>query len=189
MRSPKQSSAEMRTRSLFIALLAFAGIFGSSADQTHSVAAAAAVAGEAPTDQQHKDLLERYLQAISEQDGAETAVVGASEGNETCFAGWDTSCQDNPSFLSVMGASCRMHQGFDCTMLHAIGYDEHEVYDVIHNCPCSCEVPCGQWTVTPSAAPSTSPSSTPSASPRCGTLFQKRLISSALLCLVSKTNV
>ena len=142
MRSLKQSSAEMRTRSLFMALLAFAGIF-------------VAAAGEAPEDQQQKGLIERYLQAIS-----------ANEENGTCFSG----CVDNPMFQSVMGASCGMHQGFDCTMLHAIGYSEQEVYDVINNCPCACKVPCGQWTFTPSAAPSSSPSSTPSASPRCGTL-------------------
>ncbi len=160
-----------RRRNLVI-VLAFAGVFGGSADHSHSVVAAVAAAEKEATSeqQQHKDLIERYLQAISEQDGSgAAAVAGASEENESCFDGWDASCQDDPSFLSVMGASCRLHLPFDCTMLHAIGYSEQEVYDVINNCPCACKVPCGQWTFTPSAEPSSSPSSTPSASPRCGT--------------------
>lgn len=159
-----------RRRNLDI-VLAFASVFGGSADHSHSVVAVvAAEEEEATAEHQHKDLIERYLQAISEQDdpGA-AAVVGVSEENESCFAGWDASCQDNPSFRSVMGASCRTHIPFECTMLHAIGYNEQEVYDVINNCPCACKVPCGQWTFTPSAEPSSSPSSTPSASPRCGT--------------------
>ena len=158
MISPLVFSTKMRAlkrRRNLVIVLAFAGVFGSSATAEQ---------------QQHKDLIERYLQAISEQDGSgAAAVVGASEENESCFAGWDTSCQDHPSFLSAMGASCRMHHRFDCTMLHAIGYSEQEVYDDINNCPCACKVPCGQWTFTPSAEPSSSPSSTPSASPRCGT--------------------
>ena len=160
-----------RRRNLVI-VLAFAGVFGGSADHSHSVVAvvAAAAEEEGPAEHQHKDLIERYLQAISEQDGSgAAAVVGVSEENESCFAGWDASCQDNPSFRSVMGASCRTHIPFECTMLHAIGYNEQEVYDVINNCPCACKVPCGQWTFTPSAEPSSSPSSTPSASPRYGT--------------------
>ena len=159
-----------RRRNLDI-VLAFASVFGGSADHSHSVVAVvAAEEEEATAEHQHKDLIERYLQAISEQDGSgAAAVVGVSEENESCFAGWDASCQDNPSFRSVMGASCRTHIPFECTMLHAIGYNEQEVYDVINNCPCACKVPCGQWTFTPSAEPSSSPSSTPSASPRCGT--------------------
>lgn len=172
-RAPLVFSTNMRSlkrRQNLVIVLAFAGVFGASADHSHSVVAVVAAAEEeGPAEHQHKDLIERYLQAISEQDGSgAAAVVGVSEENESCFAGWDASCQDNPSFLSVMGASCRTHIPFECTMLHAIGYNEQEVYDVINNCPCACKVPCGQWTFTPSAEPSSSPSSTPSASPRCG---------------------
>ena len=169
MISPLVFSTKMRAlkrRRKLVIVLAFAGVLGGSATAEQ---------------QQHKDLIERYLQAISEQDGsgAAVAVAGASEENESCFAGWNASCQDDPSFLSAMGASCRMHHRFDCTMLHAIGYSEQEVYDVINNCPCACKVPCGQWTFTPSAEPSSSPSSTPSASPRCGT-FDIYMSTSAL---------
>ena len=145
-------------RGAFLAL-ALAGIFGSSMASTLSAVA----------ENQHKELVDRYLQAIIEQDGSGGPVAPTgdiSEENHSCFAGWDASCQDNPTFLSVMGASCKMHERFDCTMLHAIGYTEKEVYDVVNNCPCACEVKCGQWTFTPSAAPSFVPSSTPTASPR-----------------------
>ena len=162
MRSAKPRSATIGRRGVFLSLV-LAGIFGSSAESSHS-----AVAENPPADQ-HKDLIDRYLQAISEQDGsggAAAPIDDGSEENQSCFAGWDASCQDNPSFLSVMGASCKMHERFDCTMLHAIGYNEQEVFDVVNNCPCACEVPCGQWTFTPSAAPSSMPTSTPSASPR-----------------------
>ena len=155
-------SDNMRWAGVILAL-ALAGIFGSS-----SASPLSAVAENTPVDH-HKDLIDRYLQAISEQDGAGGAAApmgDTSEENQSCFAGWDASCQDNPSFLSVMGASCKMHERFDCTMLHAIGYTELEVYAVVTNCPCACNVPCGQWTVTPSAAPSSMPSSTPSARPR-----------------------
>jgi len=160
MGSPKLSSGNIDRRGVALALT-LAGIFGSSA--AHSVVAA--VATKNPPAGDHKDLVDRYLQAISEQDGPGGAAT-PSEENGSCFAGWDASCQDNKSFLSAMGASCKMHEGFDCTMLHAIGYSEKEVYDVVNNCPCSCNVPCGVWTFTPSAAPSALPSSTPSASPR-----------------------
>ena len=158
-------SDNMRWAGVIIAL-ALAGIFGSSAASSLSAVAE----NTAPADH-HKDLIDRYLQAISEQDGSGGAAAAVpmgdtSEENQSCFAGWDASCQDNPSFLSVMGASCKMHERFDCTMLHAIGYTELEVYAVVTNCPCACNVPCGQWTVTPSAAPSSMPSSTPSARPR-----------------------
>ena len=149
-------------------VLAFSGvfpcIFGGSADPSVQVAvvAAAAAAEEArvPADQQHKDLKERYLQAISEADGERADVV-----NGCFFVEADTFCQESTSFVSVMGANCPMHHRFDCTLLDVIGYTEQEVYDVINNCPCACKVPCGQWTLSPSAEPSSPPSSTPSASP------------------------
>jgi len=164
MRSSKPRSDTIGRRGVFLAL-ALAGIFGSSAASSIS-----AVAENTPANH-HKDLIDRYLQAISEQDGSggTAAPIGdssTSEENQRCFAGWDASCQDNPSFLSVMGASCKMHERFDCTMLHAIGYNEQEQYDVVNNCPCACKVPCGQWTFTPSAVPSFVPSSAPSARPR-----------------------
>lgn len=162
MRSLKPRSDTIGRRGVILAL-ALAGIFGSSAASSLS-----AVAENTPADH-HKDLIDRYLQAISEQDGsggAAAPIGDTSEENESCFAGRDASCQDNPSFLSAMGASCKMHERFDCTMLHAIGYTELEVYAVVTNCPCACDVPCGQWTITPSAAPSSMPSSTPSARPR-----------------------
>ena len=163
MRSAKPRSGTIDRRGVIVAL-ALAGIFGSSAASSLSAVAE----NTAPADH-HNDLIDRYLQAISEQDGsggAAAPIGDTSEEKESCFAGWDASCQDNPSFLSVMGASCKMHERFDCTMLHAIGYTEVEVWEVVTNCPCSCEVSCGQWTITPSAAPSSMPSSTPSARPR-----------------------
>ena len=165
MRLRKQSSDEMRRRSL-INVLTFSGItciFGGSADPSVKVAVVAAAAEEAPVsaDQQRLDLVDRYLQAISEAGGGGADAVGSG----CFFDGWDTFCQDSPSFVSAMGANCPIHHRFDCTLLQVIGYTEQEVYDVINNCPCACKVPCGQWTFTPSAAPSSSPSSTPSASP------------------------
>ena len=144
----------------------FSCIFGGSADPSvQEVAVVVSAAEEAPTtytptDQKHKDLKERYLQAISEADGERADVV-----NGCYFVEANTFCRESTSFVSVMGANCAMHHRFDCTLLHVIGYTEQEVYDVINNCPCACKVPCGQWTLSPSAEPSSSPSSTPSASP------------------------
>lgn len=169
MRLRKQSSAEMMRRRSLRIILTFSNIFnfGGSADPSVQVAVATAAAAEetpVPPDQQHRDLKERYLQAISEADGERADVV-----NGCFFVEADTFCQESSSFVSVMGANCAIHHRFDCTLLNIIGYTEQEVYDVINNCPCACKVPCGQWTFTPSAEPSSSPSSRPSASPRCGT--------------------
>mmetsp|Transcript_37910 Transcript_37910/g.83272 ORF Transcript_37910/g.83272 Transcript_37910/m.83272 type:complete len:504 (-) Transcript_37910:1957-3468(-) len=117
------------------------------------------VQASSATRQSDQEARRRQLQAdTSEFDGS-------GGGKSSCFPGWDASCQDNPDFASVMGASCSMHDRFDCTMLGAIGYTEEEVYDVIVNCPCSCDIECGAWTITPSAAPSGAPSASPSASP------------------------
>ena len=111
--------------------LLFLGIFTNI---LHVVARTGTVKAS-PTHQPNQET-QRQLQAgTSEFDG--------SGGQSSCFPGWDASCQDNPDFVSVMGASCSMHDRFDCTMLGAIGYTEQEVYDVIVNCPCSCDIECG----------------------------------------------
>ena len=76
---------------------------------------------------------------------------------EACHAGWDRSCQDDPSYRSRYGLTCANHQKLDCEAFVEVGFTEYETFQLVVSCPCSCGVPCGTYTEAPSASPSSVP--------------------------------
>jgi hypothetical protein len=50
---------------------------------------------------------------------------------------------DNPDYVSPLGLKCRQHIGWDCKIFDSIGFNKDQKYDLIENCPFSCQIPCG----------------------------------------------
>ena len=82
-------------------------------------------------------------------------VHSIAEG--ACHAGWDMSCQDDPTYRSKYGLTCANHQKLDCEAFVGVGFTEYEAFQLVVSCPCSCDIPCGTYTETPSASPSSVP--------------------------------
>eukprot|EP00562_Extubocellulus_spinifer_P028175 CAMPEP_0178642996 /NCGR_PEP_ID=MMETSP0698-20121128/17477_1 /TAXON_ID=265572 /ORGANISM="Extubocellulus spinifer, Strain CCMP396" /LENGTH=327 /DNA_ID=CAMNT_0020283799 /DNA_START=69 /DNA_END=1048 /DNA_ORIENTATION=+ len=80
-----------------------------------------------------------------------------------CHDGWDPLCTDDASYVSKLSFICEQHTNVDCTSFGALGFTEEEVVELVNRCPCSCKIPCGTFTMQPTASPE--PSSVPSAHP------------------------
>ena len=69
-----------------------------------------------------------------------------STKQEACFDGWQTSCQDNPLYVSPIQTDCSTARnvfGASCVKALAMGFTASQLNELIRNCPCSCEIECG----------------------------------------------
>ena len=69
-----------------------------------------------------------------------------STKQEACFKGWQTSCQDNPLYVSPIQTDCstaRKVFGASCVQALALGFTASQLNELIRNYPCSCEIECG----------------------------------------------
>ena len=108
----------------------------------------------------------RSLQNQSIQNARATLTLGQNDaicGNECLNPGWkDNSCRDDPGFLAdALMLPCESFQLLECEKLDAIGLNEQQVHTIINACPCSCDIPCGTWTLSPTAAPTFKPTVSP----------------------------
>ena len=68
----------------------------------------------------------------------------STDDTAACRPGWDTTCQDNPLYISRLGLDCAMHLVVDCELMVEIGFTAAERDELIMNCPCSCQI---EWYV------------------------------------------
>ena len=92
-----------------------------------------------------------------------TLGQGDIVGKECLNPGWeDDSCRDDPRFLAdALLLPCESFQLLECKKLDAIGLNEEQVHTIVNACPCSCDIPCGTWTMSSTAAPTSSPTMSP----------------------------
>ena len=80
---------------------------------------------------------------------------------EECVPGWGPLCQDDPNYFSPqLELPCWSHSVVDCKALINVGLTELEVMDLVEHCPCSCNVECGTFTLSPTPTPTESPTVT-----------------------------
>ena len=95
----------------------------------------------------------------------DTAPRDLQQQREECVPGWGPLCQDDPNYFSPqLELPCWSHSVVDCKALLNIGLTELEVMDLVEHCPCSCNVECGTFTLSPTP-PTESPTVTVTKSP------------------------
>ena len=59
--------------------------------------------------------------------------------------GWDSSCQDDPTYKSSLGIPCSTIalSALDCTQFKLLAMTDKEVQELIDACPRSCGIECG----------------------------------------------
>lgn len=80
------------------------------------------------------------------KDPSLTQYIRRRTKQEACFEGWQTSCQDNPLYVSPIQTDCSTARnvfGASCVQALAIGFTASQLNELIRNCPCSCEIECG----------------------------------------------
>ena len=72
-----------------------------------------------------------------------TTLNGENQaGENACFRGWASTCQDDPTYISKFGLSCEGHGFFQCELFLDLGFTPLEVSELITSCPCSCSINC-----------------------------------------------
>lgn len=107
---------------------------------------------------------EEQQRSLQHQNSRITLGQGDIVGKECLNPGWeDDSCRDDPGFLAdALLLPCESFQLLECKKLDAIGLNEEQVHTIVNACPCSCDIPCGTWTMSSTAAPTMSPQPTTS---------------------------
>lgn len=78
---------------------------------------------------------------------------------------WDSSCQDDRSYMSPIGLGCDGFLLLDCRVFSTVGFNENQVFELIKSCPRACGIECGTWTAAPTLHPTISPTVSPSSNP------------------------
>ena len=78
-------------------------------------------------------------------DPSLTQYIRRRTEQEACFDGWQTSCQDNPLYVSPIQTDCSTARNVfgSCVQALEIGFTASQLNELIRNCPCSCEIECG----------------------------------------------
>ena len=78
-------------------------------------------------------------------DPSLTLYIRRRTEQEACFDGWQTSCQDNPLYVSPIQTDCSAARNVfgSCVQALEIGFTASQLNELIRNCPCSCEIECG----------------------------------------------
>ena len=78
-------------------------------------------------------------------DPSLTQYIRRRTEQEACFDGWQTSCQDNPLYVSPIQTDCSAARNVfgSCVQALEIGFTASQLNELIRNCPCSCEIECG----------------------------------------------
>jgi len=74
-------------------------------------------------------------------------------------------CHDNAAYRSSFNdLTCAAHKNIDCHLWSTFGLNEQQIFELISNCPESCNIECDTYSMAPSHVPSFAPSSFPTLS-------------------------
>lgn len=91
-----------------------------------------------------------------------SALPSAAQPSVMTTVAPNITCKDSTTYRSpINNLTCTDHQGTDCTQWHHVGLPLAAVFELIEQCPESCEIECGTFTAEPTAAFTAAPSSSP----------------------------